>query len=186
MKLSTHRSTAGFTILEVLIAMLVFAIGMLGLAGMQGTALKDNNDAYLRSKAVFFAYDLGDRIRANPDFWRLQITKNPAGTATANALLTATKNTVEAFTNNYPSCNTDDPPTVGAALVFCNTVQLAQYDWYRIRQDLIAVLPNGAIALTNLDDPDSIEKIIRITVSWNLTNTTINGIAPFFTYDVRP
>ena len=186
MTLSTHRSIAGFTILEVLIAMLVFAIGMLGLAGMQGTALKDNNDAYLRSKAVFFAYDLGDRIRANPNFWRLQITKNPTGAATANALLTTTKNTVEAFTNNYPSCNTDDPPTVGAALVFCNATQLAQYDWYRIRQDLMAALPNGAIALVNLDDSDSSEKIISITISWNLTNTTINGIAPSFTYNVRP
>lgn len=186
MTLSTHRSTTGFTILEVLIAMLVFAIGMLGLAGMQGNALKDNNDAYLRSKAVFFAYDLGDRIRANPNFWRLQITQNPAGVAVANAFLIATKNTIEAFTNDYPACNTDDPPTVGAALVFCSPVQLAQYDWYRIRQDLIATLPNGTIALANLNDPDSVERIIRITISWNLTNTTVNGIAPSFTYDVRP
>lgn len=108
-KITTHKTTYGFTLLEVLIAMVVFAIGMLGLAGMQGTALKDNNDAYMRSQAVFFAYDMGDRIRANPDFWDTLINQPGTGAAT----LLANRAVVLGF-GAYPFCSTDDQSGVGA------------------------------------------------------------------------
>lgn len=56
---------AGFTLIEVLIAMLVLAVGLLGLAGLQATSLKNNQGAYYRSQATQLAYDLADRMRAN-------------------------------------------------------------------------------------------------------------------------
>lgn len=182
MTLSTHKTIHGFTLLEVLIAMVVFAIGMLGLAGMQGTALKDNNDAYMRSQAVFFAYDMGDRIRANPAFWDTIIIQPPGGGVT----LTANRTIVQAF-GAYPFCSTDDQPGVGAGAnpAFCSPTQLAQYDWYRVRQDVIDTLPNGALAITRVNGTDG-ALVARIVVSWNMTNTTVNNIAPSFTYDVRP
>ena len=55
----------GFSLVELLVAMLIFAIGMLGLASLQGHGLQYNMDAYERSQAVFFAYDMSDRMRAN-------------------------------------------------------------------------------------------------------------------------
>lgn len=55
----------GFTLIEVLIAVLVLAIGLLGLAGLQATSLRFNHDAQLRSQATFLAYDMADRMRAN-------------------------------------------------------------------------------------------------------------------------
>ncbi|MCX7101946.1 MAG: type IV pilus modification protein PilV, partial [Methylobacter sp.] len=63
----THgmKQTAGFTLIEVLIAMLVLAVGLLGLAGLQATSLKSNQSAYNRSQATQLAYDLADRMRAN-------------------------------------------------------------------------------------------------------------------------
>ncbi len=56
---------SGFTLIEVLIAMVVLAIGLLGLAGLQVTSLKNNQSAYNRSQATQLAYDLADRMRAN-------------------------------------------------------------------------------------------------------------------------
>ncbi len=56
---------AGFTMLEVLVAMVILSIGLLGLAGLQATGLQANHSAYLRSQAAFLAYDILDIMRAN-------------------------------------------------------------------------------------------------------------------------
>ncbi len=56
----------GFTLIEVLIAVVIFAIAYLSLTAMQVRALRDNYHAYLRSQASSLAYDLADRVRANP------------------------------------------------------------------------------------------------------------------------
>ena len=51
--------------MEVLVALAVLSIGLLGMAGMQLFSLSSNHDAYLRTQATYFAYDLVDKIRAN-------------------------------------------------------------------------------------------------------------------------
>lgn len=58
---------SGFTLIEVLVAVLVLSIGLLGLAGLQTTSLRNNNSAYMRSQAAILAYDMSDRMRANRD-----------------------------------------------------------------------------------------------------------------------
>lgn len=55
----------GATLIEVLIAVVVLSIGLLGLAGLQATSVKSNHSAYQRSQATLLAYDLADRMRAN-------------------------------------------------------------------------------------------------------------------------
>ena len=63
-----HTATSrqrGATLIEVLVAMLILSVGLLGLAGMQMTALKSNQSAYYRSQATVLAYDIIDRMRAN-------------------------------------------------------------------------------------------------------------------------
>ncbi len=55
----------GFTLLEVLIALLVLSIGLLGLAALQAHTLKVNHGALQRTQATFLAYDIIDRLRAN-------------------------------------------------------------------------------------------------------------------------
>jgi len=57
----------GFTLVEVLVSMIVLSIGLLGLAGLQATSLRNNQSAYYRSQATFLAYDIADRMRANPE-----------------------------------------------------------------------------------------------------------------------
>jgi type IV pilus assembly protein PilV len=57
--------SAGFTLLEVLVAILVLAIGLLGMARLQMTGMKSNHSAYLRSQASLLAYDITERMRAN-------------------------------------------------------------------------------------------------------------------------
>jgi type IV pilus assembly protein PilV len=59
------KANAGFTLIEVLIAMVVLAIGLLGLAALQTTSLRNNQSAYFRSQATQLAYDIADRVRIN-------------------------------------------------------------------------------------------------------------------------
>lgn len=56
----------GFTLIEVLVTMVVMAIGLLGLAGLQVTSLRNTEVAYQRSQATTLAYDMLDRMRSNP------------------------------------------------------------------------------------------------------------------------
>src|SRR3990172_9167298 len=62
----THYSkNDGFTLMEVLVAVVVLSIGLLGLANLQTVGMKSNNSAYLRTQATLLAYDIADRMRAN-------------------------------------------------------------------------------------------------------------------------
>ena len=56
----------GFSLVEVLVALMVLSIGLLGLAALQTTGLRLNHQSYQRTQATLNAYDIIDRIRANP------------------------------------------------------------------------------------------------------------------------
>lgn len=58
---------SGFNLIEVLVALVVISIGLLGLAILQMTSLQQNQSAYYRSQATLLAYDITDRMRANMD-----------------------------------------------------------------------------------------------------------------------
>ena len=55
----------GFSLLEVLIALLIFSLGLLGMAGLMVVSVKTNQSAYLRTQTSFLAQSMTDRIRAN-------------------------------------------------------------------------------------------------------------------------
>ncbi|NOR19350.1 MAG: type IV pilus modification protein PilV [Xanthomonadales bacterium] len=59
------RHLDGFTLLEVLVALLILSIGLLGLAALQANTLKINHGALQRTQAIFLTYDMMDRLRAN-------------------------------------------------------------------------------------------------------------------------
>jgi type IV pilus assembly protein PilV len=59
------RRESGFSLIEVLVALLVLSIGLLGLAALQAQGLRFNHDAYVRTQATHLAYDIVDRMRLN-------------------------------------------------------------------------------------------------------------------------
>lgn len=63
--MSLNKSQSGFTLLEVLVAIVVLSLGLLGLAGLQAATLRNNQIAYYRTIAIQQTYDMADRIRAN-------------------------------------------------------------------------------------------------------------------------
>jgi type IV pilus assembly protein PilV len=63
--LRSRGSDAGFTLIEILVAMVVLAIGLLGVAAMQLRGLQYSHDAYLRSQISVLAFGMADRMRLN-------------------------------------------------------------------------------------------------------------------------
>ena len=57
----------GITMIEVLVTLVIVSVGLLGAAAMIINGLESNRNAYLRTQASILAYDMADRIRANPD-----------------------------------------------------------------------------------------------------------------------
>lgn len=59
------RAQDGMTLIEVLVALLILSVGLLGAAATQLNALKYTDSSLMSSQASFIAYDMMDRIRAN-------------------------------------------------------------------------------------------------------------------------
>ncbi|BCQ64926.1 hypothetical protein PBOI14_66760 [Pseudomonas sp. Boi14] len=55
----------GMTLIEVLVALLILAVGLLGAAAVQIKALQYTDSSRMTTQASFIAYDMLDRIRAN-------------------------------------------------------------------------------------------------------------------------
>jgi type IV pilus assembly protein PilV len=65
MKDCSKTAQEGMTLIEVLVAMLILGVGLLGAAMVQLNALKYTDSSRMTSQASFIAYDMLDRIRAN-------------------------------------------------------------------------------------------------------------------------
>ena len=68
-KAQTHSSllrARGFSLVEVLIALIIISVGMLGIAGLYVQSMQAGRTSMFRHNAVILVGDVADRIRANP------------------------------------------------------------------------------------------------------------------------
>jgi type IV pilus assembly protein PilV len=61
-----RRFQRGVTLIEVLVAILIFSIGLVGVTGMLVMSSRSTHSAYLRSQVTFLAQGMVDRMQANP------------------------------------------------------------------------------------------------------------------------
>jgi type IV pilus assembly protein PilV len=73
----TAKFEAGVMLIEALIGILIFSIGILALLGMQGTAIKNTTDARYRSEASFFASQIAGQMWVDLDKLPSYDTANP-------------------------------------------------------------------------------------------------------------
>jgi type IV pilus assembly protein PilV len=71
----THRSLShGFSLVEVLVALIIISVGMLGIAKIQAMAYATTGTAALRSLAAIQAASLTASMRANRNYWTVPPT----------------------------------------------------------------------------------------------------------------
>ncbi len=59
------KRQSGFNLIENMVTLFIISVGMLGIAGMQLTALKVNQNSHFYSQALILGKDIADRMRAN-------------------------------------------------------------------------------------------------------------------------
>jgi type IV pilus assembly protein PilV len=111
------KGNRGFSLIEVLIALIVMSVGMLGIAGLYVHGLQAGRTSLFRHHAVTLAGDVADRIRANPDAGGTYVG---AGSAAGNCV---------------------------AGGVDCTPQQMAAHDIFLWLEQADATLPNGQVAV---------------------------------------
>jgi type IV pilus assembly protein PilV len=160
------RKHAGFTLLEVLVAIVVLSLGLLGLAGLQAASLRNNQTAYYRGIATQQAYDMADRIRAN----------------LAGVRAGGYSNLVEGLPGGSPDC-------FAAA---CSAANMAISDHRQWNTINAALLPNGNGSVRCEDGAAGAgciastgSWVFRVTVSWN-ERTEAGNVTQSFVTRVSP
>jgi type IV pilus assembly protein PilV len=144
-----NQKQRGFTLIEILVTLVILAIGLLGLAGLVLEGMRNNQGAYLRTQASILAYDMADRMRANK-----------ASAADYAPFTTGVTNGTPA-TTSLPSC--------ASASTGCTPVAQADVDlveWTRqiqgVGSDLV-MLPGGVGTITQ----DATSLSYTVAVTWN-------------------
>ncbi|NOZ37985.1 MAG: type IV pilus modification protein PilV [Gammaproteobacteria bacterium] len=144
---TTHKMIQGMTLVEVMIALVILSVGLLGLAGLQIHGLRGSSNSNSRVQAVFIASDMAERMRANS----LEFNTN---LAYKNITLNASACGVQPT-----NCNTAN----------CSTTQLFSFDNFQICQSMADNLPFGATMTVTCDlgaacVPNTSH---TLTLSWN-------------------
>lgn len=151
--MSMSQTQSGFTLLEVMVAIVVLSLGLLGLAGLQAASLRNNQTAYYRGIATQQAYDMADRIRANL-----------VGVRAGN------------YSNLVAGLPATDPDCFAAS---CTAADIAIADHRQWNTTNATLLPAGNGTVVCEDGGPGAgctdatgNWVFRITVSWNERNET--------------
>ncbi len=135
---TSHPGGNGFSLVEMLVALLVISIGMLGLAALYVETLRLNRTAIYRTRAVTLASDMAERIRANAG--------STAGYAGAGA---------------NSGCNDG-----AAAAVECTAAQMAVQDVFDWQQTAQTVLPGGTATIGVVAAGNGTANVYTLTITW--------------------
>ncbi|MES9992269.1 MAG: type IV pilus modification protein PilV [Candidatus Thiodiazotropha sp.] len=160
-RISHRRTEHGMTLVEVLIAAVVVAVGLLGIASLQINALQGSTHADYRTRAIDFATALSDRMQANL-----------IGVADNNYLQAPACNLNLASV--APNCAMTPEMADAATIADCDPQQLASYDLHQLGcgPGIENSLPGGVLQIACIDndtsdvDPCSDLSPLLITISW--------------------
>lgn len=144
-------ASAGFTLVEVMVALVVITVGLLGMAALQAAALGRTTNARVQSLAALEAQSLVAVMRANSAYWQ---TTPPAGTVTVAATSNGGSVSGGALGTQTGNCQTAQ----------CTPVQMAAYDLKTWGAQLSQVLP-GASAAINCDS--AAPPVCTVALTWS-------------------
>jgi type IV pilus assembly protein PilV len=173
-----RRAARGFTLVEVMVALIIIAVGMLGIAKMQGLALSSTNASRSRALASIAASSLASAMQANRTYWSAAASSPGTITVTASAgtmTIVSSSATMEAAITSvsgavcgsmgttFLSCFCT--PGNSAPCTTSTYINLAASDLYDWAQTLNSILPNTIATVTCNNANLPVDCTILIT--WN-------------------
>ena len=152
--MKNSRYTAGFSMIEVLVAMLVLAVGILGFASLQLSSTSTNLEAYLRVQGTAIAEDMITRMTANRFYVNWDMRIPPSGTPGTDNIYVTTAPASNGFT--CPAAGAAPRQCLGSDVGnnVCDEQQTATYDVWRVCRNADDLLPGGKVHITCADRPD--------------------------------
>ena len=127
---------SGFSLVEVMVAVVVICVGLLGIAKLQALSLSNATTSRQRSLAALEAAGLASAMHSNRDYWS---TTAPASVTWAGGPISSTDPVLQA--DAVPAALNVCVGGIGTGAA-CNPVQLAGYDLARWTASIAALLPN--------------------------------------------
>ena len=162
--------TGGFSLIEVMVALVVTAIGLLGIAKIQALAYASTGTASIRSLVAIQASGLAASMHADRTYWSTGSAPVPitiTGTGTG-ANFTISDNYLNTTANTATYCQS------GGAGAPCSPAQMASYD---LRTWATAL--NGVLAhlnpVTTINCPVAVPVTCTIQVTWNERAVSLNA-----------
>ena len=184
---SAASGADGFTLIEVLVALIITAIGLLGIAKIQALVYANTSSASARGLVAIQAAGLAAAMHANRAYWALGLAPTPftiTGTVISDATLAATA-------TGATDCNFG---TAGLAPP-CTPAQLAAYDLHTWANALNGLLP-GSNPITTITCAGTLPVNCTVQVTWNektvnlnaraAANTSTATFVPTYTLYVQP
>jgi len=153
-----NKKISGVGMVEVLVALVVIGVGMLGIASLYVTTLQAKTTAQSRMKAINFAYDIADRIRAN----------RAAGDSTGSSYTLASNATL-----SVPATNCVE--TSSTAATICTPAQMAASDlylWDKLVSDSVKGLSSVQRSISFTVPTATAPGVYTINLQWTEPNTT--------------
>lgn len=161
----SHTGDRGFSLVEVMVALVVISVGLLGIAKMQALALSSTSTARERSIAAIEAASLASTIRADRTYWA-NITTDPNVAVTTGA------------TPGFTSSDTNlKAPTSGSCqtLSSCTTPKvLAGQDLTEWANALKTAIPNGSATVNCNKATATAPTSCKITLTWTENLVQLN------------
>lgn len=155
----------GFTLLEVMVALFVTTIGLLGIAKIEALAYSSTTTASMRSLVALQAAGLAATMHANRDYWAAGLAP-PSFTITGTVISDPTLNSTSTAVG---ACEFGQ----GAP---CTPAALAAYDLHVWAAALNAMMSNSS-PVTTINCPVAVPMNCQISVTWNEKAVSINSQA---------
>jgi type IV pilus assembly protein PilV len=151
----------GFSLIEVMVALIIIAVGMLGIAKMQALALSTTESSGVRSLVAIEAASLAATMHTNRDYW----VSGPPAPITNIGITTATARTPTITIDTFPG--TQNCATTSA----CTAPQVAAYDVQQWAAALAAVVPAAAVVIACPQNVTPVACTIQISYQETVTST---------------
>lgn len=155
------QSQSGLSLVEILVTVLILAVGGLGIASLQLAGLKYSSGSYARTQAVILSDDMANRLKSNRNVALNLAADGSIGNGSA-----------------YEATTFAAPGAIGRDCVTqtCDGDQLATYDIAQWRNEIARTLPagRGRIRITDTATANGTQRQFNIAMRWRQTATSTN------------